>query len=302
MINIKSQNPDSLKRILLSLSSIEKINAYVKIGTIYSDNYGQPDSLLLYSTKANDLAKSTTNQAGILKSMLNIAVAYQKKNALDTSIVILERMISDNPNLSDDNLNCDIKFNLGLNYRLSDNNKLAITNFLTAIQHYESAKNISGLATCFVKLAGTFTIEKQTKQSLFYARKANSLLSDKVEPNKRIGILSTLSGVYINASIDDKTLIDSSIYFAQEALKLVDEYKYYTKGNQLCVSICNAHTLKGDYKKALEYCKKSMNYKSYLFPSEIIVSYLNFGDCYINLKDYKLGLTYLDSSLAIARN
>ncbi|MBK7666272.1 MAG: histidine kinase [Sphingobacteriaceae bacterium] len=73
------------------------------------------------------------------------------------------------------------------------------------------------------------------------------------------------------------------------------EHGYYMKANQILNSISDAYYVKGDFSAALEYCKESLKYRQFLFPGEIIMSYMKYGDCSDALGQSETALLYLDS-------
>lgn len=297
-----SQDITSLKKELAGKNDKDKIETYLKIANLFSDKYAKSDSTLYYANIAYELSKKNNYINGKQKALLNIAIAFQGKNNFDTSTAILKQVLVNAESVNDFELIGDVKLNLGLNYRRTNNMKAATASYLDAISAFEKIKNHTGLCLANSRLAGIFTLEKQADVALLYGRKAKALLDRVDHPFSKLTILSGLSGMYIQLAAENKKFTDSSIICAKMALDLVDQYKYYTKGNQICISISNAYTYKGDYNEALKYVKLSMNYKEFLFPSEIIMSYMNFSDCYFLLKQYDQSLLYLDSVRFVLRS
>ncbi|MDP1802630.1 MAG: histidine kinase [Bacteroidota bacterium] len=298
---IYSQDIADLKNELAGKNEKDKIETYLKIANLFSDKYAKSDSTLYYANIAYKLSEKNNYTKGQQKALLNIAIAFQGKNNYDTSTLILKQVLVNAETVNDFELIGEVKLNLGLNYRRTNNMKAATASYLDAISAFEKVKNYTGLCLANSRLAGIFTLEKQSDVALLYGRKAKALLAKVNHPFSKLTILSGLSGMYIQLAAENKIFTDSSIVCAKMALDLVDQYKYYTKGNQICISISNAYTYKGDYNEALKYVKLSMNYKEFLFPSEIIMSYMNFSDCYFLLKQYNQSLLYLDSVRFVLR-
>lgn len=298
---ILSQNIDSLKQAIHVLKDKDQVEAYLNLGSIYSENLGQPDSLLYFAKLAQDKSIAIKYNEGENKAMLNIGIAYQAMNNYDTSTVILTKLLSkiDKNNYA---LIGKTESNIGLNYRRMSDYKSAVPHYLEALTAFEKIKDRNGMALMNVRLSGLFTMQNQFEPALLYGRKAFGLLNSLTDPLTKVTILSTLSGVSAQIAVSDKRFIDSTISFAKMALELVNKHQIYNKGNQLCLSIASAYTMAKKLDKALEYCKEAMSYRNYLYPSEIINSYINFGDCYFNLKKYQLGALYLDSAKAILRS
>lgn len=292
---LRSQELNGLKQKLKKLKGKDQVDCYLEIANLFGDKLGQTDSLLFYSKLAYQKAQLFSCEKCEQAALLNIAIAYQKQNQFDTSTVILTDLLSRVKKSGDQNLVGDIKFNIGTNYRRLNNFKKAISVYLEALSVYQNTNNYDGITLTNIRLAGIFTLQKQFEQALIYAAKAKQSMPEGMDPLSQITVLSALSGIYLQIASNDKRYIDSSIVCAKTALNLTEKNQFYTKGNQLCLSISSAYDLKGEFDKALMYCKQSMNYRKYLYPSEIMNTYMSFGDRYYKLKQYKTALNYLDS-------
>ncbi|MBL7912046.1 MAG: histidine kinase [Bacteroidia bacterium] len=292
---MRSQDIEGLKSELAVQNDKSKIETCLKIANLFSDKYAKSDSMLHYSNIAYAIAEKINYDIGKQKALLNIAIAFQGKNKFDTSTKILNKLLVAAKLRNDFEVIGNVKLNLGLNFRRTNDMKAATASYLDAISAFEKINDATGLCLANSRLAGIFTLEKQPDVALLYGRRAKALLDKVDHPFSKLTILSGLSGMYIQLAAENRKFTDSSIVCAKKALDLVDQYKYFTKGNQICISISNAYTYKGDYNEALKYVKLSMNYKEFLFPSEIIMSYINFSDCYFLLKQYDRSLLYLDS-------
>lgn len=293
---INAQTPEDLYKNISKVTGTKKVDLFLKIGNVLCDKYGMPDSLLYYANKAYTEAANLNYEVGQQKAIFNIAIAYQKKDQYDTSIVILNKLLTALKESMDDNFLADINFNLGLNYRISNRFKEASEYYISSIKYYQKSNNFNGITLSNVKLAGIFTLQKQFDLALLYGRKAHSSLKKVKDPLTKVTTLSALSGIYTQVATTDSLMIDSLMYFAKEALRLVNQYEYFTKGNQLCLSISSGYLMKHDLKNALFYCNESMKYRNYLYEFEIINSYLSFSDCYFEMKNYKSSVQYLDSA------
>ncbi len=297
-----SQTISQLKSRLISCSEKEKISIYLKIGDAFIEKYGEADSMILYSQQAYKKAEELNDNISIIKSLLSVGVGYSKKNKLDTSTFILTEVLSLAKKSKLQKTEGDACLNLGINYYRMNDEKLATSFFINAISVYQSVVDYEGQALANCKLAAVFIGQKQISQALYYTEKVKKLFPLVTNIFSRISLLSSLSGVYVQVAIQNKNYIDSSVVYGKAALSLANLNEYYSKGNQLCISISNAYSLKGDNILALDYCKQSMKYKKFLYPNEILISYSNFSDCYFRLNQYKLSLSYLDSFRIILKS
>lgn len=288
---LKSQSPDSLRKILLSTREMDKAEVYLQIGKILSEKYAQADSLLFYSQKGFEVAQKSGNQLTAAKSKLYIAQAYQLKNLYDTSSFILDGLQSSNFK----EILGDIYFTLGLNHYRLNRNKEALENYLNAVREYENQKNVDGLALTYCRMSALFNNENQIDQAISYSVKSAELVDRIADPYMKLTTLSALSGVCIQIGVVKREYLDSSISYAKKSLNFIVKHGFYTKANQMYNTISNAYYLKHDSLMALEYCLQSLKFRKYLLPSEILISYLNLSDCYNRVQQHKNSLVYLDS-------
>ena len=294
-ISLFSQDIEQLKYEARHLRDKEKVEAYLQIGIISSEKYAQADSLLKYAELADQSAMKIKFTAGHLNAQLHRGIAFQQMNIFDSSQVILERVIKDARKSNSNALLGDAHFYLGLSYYRGANNSKAIQSYLAAIKVYKKLKNLDGLALTYTRLVGLFNNESQAKEAKNYLYKTLRLLPSMQRPYPQITVYSAISGAYIQLNAESPTYLDSSIYFAQKALRMMKEFDYMTKANQICNSIADAYYLKKDYENALAYCTESLNYRRYLFPGEIIISYLKYSDCANAMENHQMALLYLDS-------
>ncbi len=299
---IHGQDINDLKKKLADQNDKDKIESYLKISSLFFNNYAKPDSSLFYANLAFKLSNKINYLKGKQKALFNIAIAFQEKSRFDTSIVLLTNLLNEVQASKNRELVGKIKLSLGISYRRNNNPKLATAAYLDAISAFERLNDLAGVAMANMRLAGVFTSESQSEVAMIYGRKTIALLPQVQDSFSRVVILSGLSGMFIQLSSTNIAYADSSIVYAKMALQLVDMNKYYAKGSQICISISNAYSYKGDFNEALKYIKLSMNYRAFLFPNEIIMSYFNFSDCYFQLKSNSLSLLYLDSAKFILKS
>jgi two-component sensor histidine kinase/tetratricopeptide (TPR) repeat protein len=289
------QELETLKSELPSLKDRQKADQYLKIGILYAEKYGKPDSVLYYSSLAEDLSRKINYTAGFLKSQLQNSIGFQQKNQFDTSIVILQKLLSERE-LGSSNLEGDVHYHLGISYYRSGDGKNAIENFIKAIPFYKNKSDYDGLILTYCKLCDVFESDSQHKESNEYKNKALELLEKPIRPYTKIAAFNILSSIYFDLRENSQNNLDTSIVFAEEAFRLMKEYGYYMKANQILNTIADAYYVKKDYNTSLLYCKESLKYRKFLFPGEIIISYTKFADCANALNKNDLALVYLDST------
>lgn len=292
--NYFSQELDILKSELTSLKGQQKADQYLEIAKLHAEKYGQPDSVLHYSNLASILSGNINYKFGILRSLLQASIGFQQKNDFDTSITILKKLLTEKE-LGINNLEGDVFYNLGITYYRTDNGKSAIENFIKAIPFYKSKSNNDGLILVYCKLSDVLESDAQHREANDYKNKALELLGKAKRPYTKIVAFNILSSIYFDLRENSNGNLDTSIAFAKEAFKLMKEHGYYMKANQILNSISDAYYVKQDFRTALEYCKESLKYRQFLFPGEIIMSYLKYSDCLSMLNENEKTLVYLDS-------
>jgi hypothetical protein len=282
---------------LIQAKGDKKVDFLNKISQLYFDEIGDIDSMLQYAESAENLAKKINYKDGLLKAGSLKVLGWARIGEMEKAEKYLYSILNDENKVKNLIIKGDIYYIAGfLNY-LMDKNDLAISYYLKAIENYKAKNHFEGLATVYCRIGAVFSIQNQLEDCLNYASKAKSLLPKIKTPFYICSINNTLSGLYNQISVKYPIYIDTSIQHAQEALKYVDEYGYYTKGAQLSISIASAYNVKKEYLKSIEFAKKSLQYRKYMFNYDFYITYANFTDCYINLGEFQKASIYFDSLL-----
>ncbi len=285
----KAQDLDSLR-------NNRTVESYLKLGNFLANKFGYTDSLLHYANKALALAKVKNDKSGEVKGTFNLALYLQRINQFDSSTRVLRSIQSSKE------LQGEVELQMGINFYRQNNNKQAQEHYLKAIEVFERNKDREGKGLTYCKMAALFINEGQTEKVLKYTHEAIGMLPEIKDPFSRISVLSSFSGIYSILANTNKEFLDTSVMYAKQALELVNQHQYFTKGNQLINTLSNIYFSKGDFSKSLEYGHQALTFKKYLLPSEIVITFLNLSDCYASLKNYKMCLTYLDSVRYVTSN
>jgi tetratricopeptide (TPR) repeat protein len=99
-----------------------------------------------------------------------------------------------------------------------------------------------------------------------------------------------------------------NIYKRLDNLAKVSKSKYFIKGDRVAYTlfkISNTYKFKGDYKLSLQYALNGFNYriagyaKAYN-PYDLASYYINTGEVYMNLKDYRNAMHFLNKGLSLS--
>jgi tetratricopeptide (TPR) repeat protein len=287
-----SQELEALKSELPSLKDQKKAEQYLKIGILYSEKYGQPDSVLTYVQKAEVLSENSNYVLGVLKSKLYRAIAYQQKNNFDSAIVIFKDLLLRKDNSA---IRANGYYHLGGTYYRTGNYAEALSVLIKAVDICKAEKNDDGLTLAYCKLADVFESDSQHEEARSCKTKALELLPKVKSPYIKLSALNILSAIYFDLRESSPGNLDTAIIFAQDAFALMKKHGYYMKANQILNTIADAYYVKEDFNTSLMYCKESLKYRNFLFPGEIIISYMKYADCASKLNQKELALAYVDS-------
>lgn len=292
VIHTFSQTIDGLRSKLKSDNLDTLVNAHLEIGLLFSDQLGLNDSLYFHVNRANQLCNSLAkiNLKLKVKCELISAKYYFKEGKYDTTLKILNRL----PELSE--FLGEMYLLKGMCFVRNNDNMQAHKYYLKAITEFTKLKDIDNLAIVNCKLGGLFINENQFDEGLRYARAAEGDLSSIRNPYSKITVYSGLSGLYVSLGINQRILLDTALKYALEAIRLVENHQFYSKGSQLCNSLSNIYYLRTNYPEALKYSLKALQFRFYIQPNEIINYYLTVSDCYNALKKNTSALVYLDSA------
>ncbi len=287
-----SQQLESLKADINGLNNQKQADLYLKIGVLYAEKYGQPDSVFIYAQKAENLSRKLKYTNGIINGIMYQGIAFQQKNNFDSAFAIFNRALGYNGNAS---IKANLHYHIGQTYDRAGDRKKAIENLIEAVRLFKIKQDQEGLILAYARLADVFENDAQHEEAKIYKNRAIQLLPQIKTPYVKIIALSIISSIYFDLRELSPANLDTSIVFAQEAFKLVKEYGYNMKANRILNSISDVYYLKKDYNNALLYCKESLKYRKFLLPGEIIISYGKYSDCANMLNQNETALIYLDS-------
>ncbi|MBK7667977.1 MAG: histidine kinase [Sphingobacteriaceae bacterium] len=289
-----SQELEVLKSELKNLTGQKHAIQCLNISLLHIEKYGKPDSVLFYSEMAQEGFRKTNDINNLNYSQLYTAIGYQQKNLFDTAIVILNKILKDTKNIPD-SLKADIYYYLGIVYYRSGDKKTSLEYFIKAIPLFEKTSNIDGLVLTYCKLADIMVADSQNEEANEYKNKAIALFPKLKRPYAKIFARNILSRAYMDLRFISPTYVDSSIAIAKECYELIKEYGYYTRAYAILNIISDNYFVKNELEPGIQYAKEALKYRKYLYPGEIIMSYVKFSDYYQEKKEYDKALCYLDS-------
>lgn len=292
--NIQSQELENLKAELKNLSEQKQAAQCLQIALLHIEKYGSPDSVVAYANKAQYIAGHLNRKDHLQMAQLYLAIGLQQKNKFDTAIAVLKSILEKNKN-TPDSIRADIYYYSGIVYYRSGDKKTSLEYFIKAVPLYEKTANMDGLILTYCKLSDVLVTDSQNKEADDYKNKAIALLPKLKKPYAKIFARNLLSRIYMDLRVISPAYIDSSIVIAKEAYELIKEYGYYTRAYPILNIISDNYFVKNEFDLGLQYGKEALKYRKYLYPGEIIMSYMKFADYYNEKGESNKALLYLDS-------
>lgn len=283
------------QKALQTADKKEQVELKIKISQLYFDEIGNIDSMLFFAESAEKQAIEINYSDGKLKAGKLKVLGWARLGEMPKAEKYIDQLLQEVKKSKDGIVKGDILEMAGFIQYLKDKNDKAIDYYLQAMKWYKAENHIEGLATIYCKIGSVFSIQNQFDECKKYSTLASALLPKLKSPFYKCSVHNSLSGLFLQVGVKYQNYIDSSIWHGQKALELVDQYGYYSKGPQLCISIGSSYSLQLNFEKAIYYCKKSLDYRKYMFNYDYFMTYANMVDCYINLNRYDLAAIYFDS-------
>ncbi len=212
----------------------------------------QPDSGLIYSMQARELAEELDDKASLALALKNAGLAYYVQGqyylALDYWSQALEqyRQVDDQDGVS------NLLGNIGTIYLNRGNDVKAIELYLDALKAAEQLPDKMRMAYSLVNLGAAYDMKKATSQkALEYYQRALPILKDSDDPISYGIALGNVGGVYF----EDMHQLDSAQAYYQAAETVfeqegeTDPYTLFRMGEVLAE--------KGEFSKAIELQQKA---------------------------------------------
>ncbi len=141
----------------------------------------------------------------------------------------------------------------------------------------------------------------QRTQALYYLRKAAQLAGQMKDTQLLAGIYMNIGATYQNSSdIRDAVLIDTSLYYLNESLKLLKASHYAEKTRDAYSNIGRAYIELNDWQTAKRYFDSAVLADKEGAAEDISLLH-HFAGYYSETGDYEQSLIYLKKSAAVAK-
>ena len=267
---------DYKKGIANSLSNLGIISLYDNDNT----------KAILYLTKALNEYKEMNDTSNITKLYINLSAIYYNSRETDKSIeyaeIALDRLEKYNFENDKELAKSTLFNNLALCFIDKEEFVKALSYMNKTIEIKKKGDNKGGLAVSYGNLGLVYKNLDSLDLALFYYKKSVSLL-EKYD-NKFGLVISYLNygGVYI-----DINEFDSAEYYIQKSLEGALDLKVYSNVVGAYEEFSTLYEKKKEYKKALEFFKKSLSYKDSVNNEELYAEVSKIESKYEQEQDEK---------------
>lgn len=221
-----------------------------------------------------------------------------RKGFMEEGLKLLKSSRSIFLNLGDDELICEAFNETGICYLLMNDFERAKNNFNTSIKFGKSCKSNSFSYLAKINLAQCYYENGDLTSAQFYAKK---YIQQALKENKFESIANAYSFLG-QIQLDQKNIEKSLIYFEQQmknAEKSSSPYILIRAKNNLAIT----RFYQGKKEAALILFSEVLaDRKKQGVIAYTCDAYLNLGEIYTELGEYKKGWKYIDSSLILAKN
>jgi signal transduction histidine kinase len=221
-----------------------------------------------------------------------IAATYHHQNTLDTASIYYLKAIRILELKKDTLKTARLRFNLAniyLSYKDYEQASEEFKQTIDVMKRYKDssllAGSLSALATCKMDMNDIVSAKSLTNEALKISIIRNDLLG-KMLAYRQYGQIA-----------EKEKLLDSSLVYFNKAynIALLIKHPYYI--SMIEMNLCETYTDLGNAKKALFFCKKSLNAtKSNQFSSHLKSLYTNLSKSYELNNDYKNALLYVNKA------
>lgn len=192
--------------------------------------------------------------------------------------------------------------NLGMVYNELGNSIKAFKYYQGALSIYKRVIGEKSIfaANVYNNLGNIYEDKGDYETAIAYYTNAIAIFLDEYKNNYPM-----LSYVYGNIGVSFFNLgeIDKAIESYQKALEITNKVNHPIEGASIYNNLGGAYNIKGDYRKALNYCNKALNlYSSYSsreddFQLGISSCYSNIAEIYMNQKAFIKAISYYEKAL-----
>jgi len=294
-LNGQNARIDSLENVLKLHNGDDtvKVNLLNKIAfAVYTKDFKRAQD---YATQSGELSDKLNFQKGKAESLWIFGLSYNKSDK-PMANDYFQKAIKTAGEVNDKTGMVKYLTALGVNYRILNQDSLAITTFKEALKISEGEKDRLGISKSLLNVAEVYSKEDNYEKALEGLHKALTIAEEIgnktmiANCNNSIGIIYSYRGNYPMA-----------LECFQKYLKFKDNPKDQLSNYTGLGNIGNVYLLLSDYPKAFDYFGRALKIAEDLKDQRRIgIAYANIGCVYKKMNDLK-SLEYYQKALVIGK-
>ena len=295
-LNSFGQNDQSIEE-LKQLASTQA-NDSTKVNTLIDIAFqlfrSQPDSSLVYSAKAIDLATKIDFKKGIAYGHKNMGLGYYVKGDFSDVLTHWEQSLSIFEEINDETGISNILSNLGAVYQTKGDDPKALDYFIKSAKIAEKIQDSSRIGTAYLNIGSVYSNEKTTYDDAFESYIKSKDIFSKIGYDEGVGTAAVniaelylknkepeAALPYLNDALEAFTKTGSSLSYTYnymgEAYKELKKYDLAKEFHLKAIEAADLNDAKQDKTKAL----------------------ISLGDVYIEQKAYDKAVNSFDEGLKL---
>jgi len=256
----------------------------------------QPDSALIYYTKADSICQVAGNEKLFLDFYSLYSWVLNNQNRFDESLKLGQRALAVSQKL---NSNLDIAHaysSIGLVYVNMSYYQLALENYFKAMDLYQALNESKAICRLYSRISGCYYPLKLYKKSLEYEEKQFDCALASKDTTR---ILS----FYFNAGLCLKEMGDFEKAFSyyQQATELNKVQKDKIMDCRLKYALAAVMNALGNYQRAIQYAEEGISIsKTMNFESGVAINMAEMGRSYMKLGKFREARDLLKQSVDLA--
>jgi two-component sensor histidine kinase len=308
-ISLKAKStPDSLKKVSLVQKDSILVDTYFNLFKYYFKKEHQPDSMLKYAQLSYSISEKNQLKGRLVKSKRGVVLSYMELQQVD----IAKKNLNEGLDLAKkyNNVSEIVEMNNLFGFIYGKENELdkSAYYYLNSAKEYEKIKDYPNLAFTYKNVIVIFTLLDQFPKILRYTNKTLELLpkiNQKENPEIVSGIYSSAAQhyLYVGEKKNKKSLIDSSLIFADSCLKVALRFDI-KQGLSDAYYILALDLLKRkEYKKSESYFYKALEDRSNIMERAVFNIYSSLVNLKIKKEEYSEAKLFIDTckSLPISK-
>jgi tetratricopeptide (TPR) repeat protein len=253
-----------------------------------------PDSALIVSKKAMNLAESANYRSGIIEACNNISISDYNLGNYSEGLAFAKRAVELVKTTQDKKELARTYTNLFLIQRLMADYPGAINSAYEALKIHEAIGNRIGIFSSYNNIANVYNDQQNFTKALQFFLKA-ALYLDNNYPAQKSKLYSNLGLVY--TELGD---FESSMKYFNEALELRKGDVLGLSDLEVNIGLC--YSTQGKFEQALKHFLPAAKvYEEKHRELNLGIASANIGECYLRLKKFDKASQYLNKALSIAQ-